>query len=66
MFATMRIFNVIKKNYNIEFTRILSDNGAEFTFLKKHPFEMDIIRRTVIQDHIDLKLMRKWQGFDKQ
>ncbi len=42
MFATMRIFNVIKKNYNIEFASILSDNGAEFASPKNknsHPFE---------------------------
>ncbi|WP_179852220.1 hypothetical protein, partial [Rickettsia sp. wb] len=39
MFSNMKIFNVIKKNYNIEFTKILSDNGAEFTFSKNHPFE---------------------------
>lgn len=42
MFATMRIFNVIKQDYNIQFERILSDNGAEFASknnTEHHPFE---------------------------
>ena len=42
MFATMRIFNIINKNYSIQFERILSDNGVEFASPKNlsgHPFE---------------------------
>lgn len=42
MFAAMRIFNAIKKNYNIQFEKILSDNGAEFASPKNkqhHAFE---------------------------
>ena len=42
MFATMRLFNIINKSYDIKFERILSDNGAEFASPKnkmQHPFE---------------------------
>lgn len=54
MFATMRIFNVIKKNYNIEFTRILSDNGAEFASPKNkqtHPFERMLLELGVTHSY---------------
>ena len=44
MFATMRCFNHIKRNYKIEFLEAITDNGSEFgikTSAKKegHPFE---------------------------
>ena len=44
MFATMRILNYFRKNHNIEFKELLSDNGSEFggKNLKhpdEHPFE---------------------------
>lgn len=42
MFATMRLFNVFKANYEIKFEKILSDNGAEFASrnnVRNHPFE---------------------------
>lgn len=46
MFATMRLFNNLKKSYGIQFERILSDNGAEFASPKnvdKHPFERMLV-----------------------
>jgi len=42
MFATMRMFNIIKHDYDIQFEEILSDNGAEFASrnnVDHHPFE---------------------------
>lgn len=42
MFAAMRLFNIIKANYQIQFEKLLTDNGAEFASknnLKQHPFE---------------------------
>lgn len=42
MFATMRLFKIIKNDYNISFSSILSDNGAEFASprnTQQHPFE---------------------------
>ena len=46
MFSAMRIFSMISKSYNIQFERILSDNGAEFASknnLNQHPFERMLI-----------------------
>lgn len=42
MFATMRLFNALKANYQIKFEKIITDNGAEFASknnTKQHPFE---------------------------
>ncbi len=42
MFATMKCFMNLKSRYNIEFTNILTDNGAEFASrnnIQEHPFE---------------------------
>lgn len=42
MFATMRLFNALKANYQIKFEKVLTDNGAEFASrnnTKQHPFE---------------------------
>ena len=42
MFAVMRLFNLIKANYQIKFEQVLTDNGAEFASprnLLHHPFE---------------------------
>lgn len=42
MFGMMRIFNIIKQDYSIQFEEVLSDNGAEFASknnLEHHPFE---------------------------
>ena len=44
MFAVMKCFNLIKKNFNIQFEEVLTDNGPEFgnkVSQKKdeHPFE---------------------------
>ena len=44
MFAVMKCFNMIKKNFNIQFEEVLTDNGPEFgnkVSQKKdeHPFE---------------------------
>jgi IS30 family transposase len=46
MFATLRIFNAFKANYEIKFEKILSDNGAEFASKKNvmnHPFERMLV-----------------------
>lgn len=54
MFATMRIFNVIKKDYSIQFERILSDNGAEFASPKNkegHPFERMLVELGVVHSY---------------
>lgn len=44
MFATMRCFNMIKSNFNIQFEEVLTDNGPEFGSKQlreksDHPFE---------------------------
>lgn len=44
MFATMRCFNMIKSNFNIQFEEVLTDNGPEFGAKQsqkknEHPFE---------------------------
>ena len=46
MFASMRLLNLLDKNYNIKFEKILSDNGVEFASPKNrfhHPFERMLI-----------------------
>lgn len=52
MFATMRCFNHIKRNYKIEFIEAMTDNGAEFgikTSSKKdeHPFERMLMEMNI-------------------
>jgi transposase InsO family protein len=42
----VRLFNLINKNYDIKFERILTDNGAEFASKNNsntHPFERMLI-----------------------
>ncbi|MBU1926307.1 MAG: DDE-type integrase/transposase/recombinase [Gammaproteobacteria bacterium] len=42
MFATLRILNLFKSDYEIQFEEVLTDNGAEFKggkSLESHPFE---------------------------
>lgn len=54
MFATMRIFNIINKDYDIKFERILSDNGAEFASPKnrqQHPFERMLLELGVVHSY---------------
>lgn len=57
MFATMRCFNVIGSEFNIQFQEILSDNGPEFglkTSKRKygHPFQRMLIEMGIKQRHI--------------
>ena len=45
MFAALKIFNMLKKQYGIEIDAVMSDNGAEFgsgplsKHKENHPFE---------------------------
>ena len=44
MFATLKMFNIIRVNYNIQFAEILTDNGSEYgpkgsKKKSEHPFE---------------------------
>jgi len=40
MFSLLRIINILRIRYSIEFSEILSDNGVEFKGTEKHPVEM--------------------------
>lgn len=51
MFATMRLFKIIKNDYDISFSSILSDNGAEFASPRnrqQHPFERMLLELGVV------------------
>ncbi len=42
MFSTLRLFNVLKRRYEIQFEEVMSDNGSEFSSRNnklEHPFE---------------------------
>jgi len=52
MFATMRCFNLLLQQYQIQFKEVLTDNGAEFGTKQKknkreHPFERMLIEMNI-------------------
>ena len=50
MFTALKCFNMIQKQYDIQFAEILSDNGSEFASknnLAQHPFERMLVEMGV-------------------
>ena len=72
MFAALKIFNILKKQYGIEIDAVMSDNGAEFdsgAFSKhkeNHPFErllMEMEMKMYIPSPINLRQTVRLRDF---